>query len=469
MALLMELHNRVFSAIEVNVAVLDADGVILDVSDSWTEFATANGASLDSTAVGVNYLDVCRRSAEWSDARAALAGILSVISGRQPEFRHMYRCDAPGERRVFTMMVKPVPETKGVIVAHHNNTELETTQLLHGHLLDSVRAIVWRAELPGFRTTFASKQATEILGYPVERWTTEPAWWIERIHPDDRDWVLRLTSAAVEERRNHSFEYRMIAADGRVVWLRNIVNVIVEGTQPREVVGVSIDITDRKEVERVREELAGRLLTAQEEERRAIARELHDDIGQSVALLGMTLAGIRQRLGATDAIAELDDVSALVIRVATDLERVAQGLHPSSLQHHGLAGSVRHLCGEFGKRHNAAVECRIVDVPTDLDRSVVVTLYRVSQEALRNIAKHAEARNVTLELSASPREVRLSITDDGSGFDVAAAGKARGLGLASMTERLKLVAGTLEIASQGGQGTRIKATVPLNTIVGPGR
>src|SRR5678816_4408300 len=103
MPLLMELHNQIFSAIEVNVAVLDADGVILDVSDSWTEFATANGASLDATGVGVNYLDVCRRSAEWSDARAALAGIQSVISGRRPEFRHMYRCDAPGERRVFMM------------------------------------------------------------------------------------------------------------------------------------------------------------------------------------------------------------------------------------------------------------------------------------------------------------------------------------------------------------------------------
>ena len=155
MTLLMELQNQIFSAIEVNVAVLDMDGVILDISDSWSEFAIANGASLDSIGVGVNYLDVCRRSAEWSDARTALAGILSVISGRRPEFRHIYRCDAPGERRVFTMIVKPLPsDTKGIIVAHHNNTGMESTQLLHAHLLDSVRAIVWRAEVPGFRTTF---------------------------------------------------------------------------------------------------------------------------------------------------------------------------------------------------------------------------------------------------------------------------------------------------------------------------
>lgn len=115
----------------------------------------------------------------------------------------------------------------------------------------------------------------------------------------------------------------------------------------------------------------------------------------------------------------------------------------------------------FGKRHNTTVECRIGDVPNDLDRSVVVTLYRVSQEALRNIAKHAEAKNVTFELSTSHREIRLSINDDGSGFDVAVARNARGLGLAGMNERLKLVAGTLEIASKVGKGTRIEATVPL--------
>ncbi|HET9272515.1 MAG TPA: PAS domain-containing protein [Vicinamibacterales bacterium] len=458
----MELHNQILSALEVNVAILDMDGVIVDVSDSWTEFAKANGGSLDSIGVGVNYLEVCRRSAECPDARAALAGILSVISGRSPEFRCTYRCDAPDEPRLFIMTVKPLPSgTKGAIVAHHNNTEIESTQLLHGHLLDSVRAIVWRAELPGFRTTFASKQATDILGYPVEQWTSDPTWWIERIHPDDRDSVLRVTSAAVEQRRNHSFEYRMIAADGRVVWLRNIVNVIVEGTRPRELVGVSIDITERKNVERVRDELAGRLLAAQEDERRTIARELHDDIGQSVALLNMTLASIRQRLGVADVSAELGDMSALGIGIAKDLERIAQGLHPSLLEHQGLAGSVRHLCDEFGKRHSAAVECRIGDVPNDLDRSVAITLYRVSQEALRNIFKHAAAKNVTLELSASDREVRLSITDNGSGFDVASAHDARGLGLVSMNERLRLVAGTLEISSTVGEGTRIEATVPL--------
>ena len=458
----MELPNHILSAIGVNVAILDGDGVIVEISDSWTQFALANGASLHAIGVGINYLDVCRRSADVSDARAALVGILSVIDGRSPQFQHAYRCDAPGERRLFVMTVKPLPsDGKGAIVVHHNSTDLESTQLLYGHLLDSIRAIVWRAELPGFRTTFASKQAFDILGYPAEQWTNDPSWWIERIHPDDRDRVLRFTSTAVEERRNHSYEYRMIAADGREVWLRNIVNVLVEGGEPREVVGVSVDVTERKLAERRREELAGRLLTAQEEERRAIARELHDDIGQTVAFLNMAVHKLRRRLDSSDLIEGVDELSKIAMRVANDLGRVARGLHPPLLDHEGLAKLLRQLCAEFDEHHDATVECRVSPVPSDLDRAVVVTLYRVSQEALRNVAKHAGARKVALELTSSRAEVRLSIRDDGAGFDVAAARDAAGLGLVSMAERLKLVGGALDVTSAPGKGTRVEATIPV--------
>jgi len=467
MSVLKELHNHILSAIQVNVAILDADGVIVDVSDSWTEIAAANGGALDAVGVGVNYLDVCRRSVGSADAAAALAGILSVVNGCSPRFRRVYRCDGPNEPRLFSMTVSPNRSgTGGVIVAHHNNSEIETAEALYTSLLDSVHAIVWRADLPGFRTTFASKQAKEILGYPVERWTSEPTWWIEHVHPDDRDWVLRFTSEAVEERRAHSFEYRMIAADARVVWLRNIVNVVVDGATPREVVGVSVDITELKNAERMREQLSGRLLAAQEEERRAIARELHDDIGQSVTLLSFALSNLRKHVGASDLVAELDDVSNLVAKIDKDLARVSHGLHPAFLEHLGLAASVGLLCGEFGGRSGLAVECTIGHVPGDLNTTLVTTMYRVCQEALRNVAKHSEATHVAVELSASPTYIRLSVKDDGVGFDVPVAAHLRGLGLASMNERLKLVGGSLEVTSKLGEGTRIEATLPLSSQYG---
>jgi PAS domain S-box-containing protein len=464
MSVLKEVHNQILSAIQVNVAILDADGVIVDVSDSWNEFAAANGGALGAVGVGVNYLDVCRRSVGSADAAATRAGILSVINGCSPRFRRMYRCDGPNEPRLFSMTVSPIRSgTRGVIVAHHNNSEIETAEALYSSLLDSVQAIVWRADLPGFKTTFASKQAEEILGYPAERWTSEPTWWIEHVHPDDRDWVLRFTSAAVEERRSHTFDYRMIAADARVVWLRNIVNVVVEGTTPREVVGVSIDITERKNAERMRDQFTGQLLAAQEEERRAIARELHDDIGQSVAFLNFALSNLRKRVGVSDVVAELDDLSNLVAKIDKDLARVSHGLHPVFLEHVGLAASVRHLCGELGGRRGLAIECTIGDGPGDLNIALVTTMYRVCQEALRNVAKHSEATHVAVELSASPTHIRLSVNDNGAGFDVAAVGNLRGLGLTSMNERLKLVGGSLEVTSKLGEGTRIEATIPLSS------
>ena len=109
---------------------------------------------------------------------------------------------------------------------------------------------------PAFRTTYVSKQSEDILGYPAKAWTENPDLWKERIHPDDRDWVFKLSSNAVREGRKHTFEYRMITADGRTLWLRNLVTVVVENGEPRELMGVSVDITDRKHSRRSATRLA---------------------------------------------------------------------------------------------------------------------------------------------------------------------------------------------------------------------
>jgi PAS domain S-box-containing protein len=116
-------------------------------------------------------------------------------------------------------------------------------------ILDGAQAILWRAKLPGFQTTFTSKHVERILGFPVQSWLERPSLWIERIHPEDRDWVLRFTQEATEQGQNHEFEYRMIAADGRTLWLRNIVNVMLRGACPTEVIGLSVDITGRKRIQ----------------------------------------------------------------------------------------------------------------------------------------------------------------------------------------------------------------------------
>src|SRR6266404_3090828 len=120
-------------------------------------------------------------------------------------------------------------------------------------LVNSVEGIVWEADVPGFQFTFVSNMAERILGYPVERWLTEPTFWKDHLHPDDRDWALQFAQDGVSCKRDHDFEYRMIAADGRIVWLRNLVTVVESGDRATRARGVMVDITERKQAEQERQ------------------------------------------------------------------------------------------------------------------------------------------------------------------------------------------------------------------------
>ena len=445
----------------MNVAILDHDGVIIDVNQRWIQFGAENGG-LGLAGVGANYLDVCRRSApSCPDAQTVLEGMLAVIRGKNPRFQHSYRCDLPTGPRWFTMTVVPLSPDPGLIVAHQDNTETHQAAESFSSLLHSVRAIIWRADVPGLRTTFVSQQTIEILGFSAEAWTREPDLWLRHIHPDDQEWVTAFTSKAIQECRNHAFEYRMITADGRTVWLRNIVNVVAQNGVAMELVGVSIDITDRRRAEEARDEFARALSDAQENERASIARELHDDLGQSMAMLALKLSALAQRLpDAPELRREIGAVTELADNIASDLHRVSRGLHPSSLDLLGLGPAIRRLCTDFSERVTTAVTCEVQNVPRDLDRAVAMCLYRVAQECLRNVLKHSQSTHVRVQLSCEDGEIRLQITDDGRGFDREAAGRTGGLGLASMEERLRLVGGKFAIVSAPGRGTQVDATVP---------
>jgi PAS domain S-box-containing protein len=116
-------------------------------------------------------------------------------------------------------------------------------------LVNSVEAIVWEANVPSFQFSFISKEAERVLGYPVERWLSEPTFWKDHVHPEDREWALQYCQTATAEKRNHQFEHRMIAANGSVVWLRDLVTVVVEGDRVTRVRGLMVDLTNRKQAE----------------------------------------------------------------------------------------------------------------------------------------------------------------------------------------------------------------------------
>ncbi len=220
----------------------------------------------------------------------------------------------------------------------------------------------------------------------------------------------------------------------------------------------------RKRAESELQRLSGRLISAQEEERSRIARELHDDLNQGLALLAVELEQLEQRLPESegDVAQRLRELQSRTLELSSDVHRLSHQLHPSKLDHLGLVAAARGYCKEVGEQGGIEVDFVHASVPRYLPDDVALCLYRIVQESLRNVVKHSGAAQARVEILGGREEIRLRISDRGQGFEPTTLGKTPGLGLISMRERLRQVDGDLAIQSNPGQGTRIEVRVPLS-------
>jgi signal transduction histidine kinase len=220
------------------------------------------------------------------------------------------------------------------------------------------------------------------------------------------------------------------------------------------------DITDRKLSELALASVSRRLIEAQELERLRISRELHDDIAQRVALLAIELQQLQEEPSeARGRIAELQKQTA---EIAADIQSLSHELHSSKLQFLGLAATTKSFCQEFETQQKVEIDFRTDDLPIALPPDISLCFFRVLQESLRNAAKHSSARHFEVRLWRTSREIHLTVSDSGVGFDNEAAKASRGLGLVSMEERLKMLNGTFSIESRPDHGTTIHARVPFS-------
>jgi signal transduction histidine kinase len=215
------------------------------------------------------------------------------------------------------------------------------------------------------------------------------------------------------------------------------------------------------------ESLSARLLQSQEEERRRIARELHDDFTQRLAALTIDLRTIQLASPGSGSlsVSQPQRLGDVVEQLATDLQQMAHRLHPSILEHVGLEVAVREQLVEFAARTGISTEAMVRDLPNAVPLEQALCLYRVLQESLQNIRKHADAKNVLVRLLKIGRGVGLCVHDDGRGFEQAQCVTNRhSLGLRSMEERVKLHHGTFRIRTQPGNGTEVHVWVPLGDV-----
>jgi PAS domain S-box-containing protein len=257
----------------------------------------------------------------------------------------------------------------------------------------------------------------------------------------------------------------MVRADGTHRW------VTARGEAQRDSTGhiarlrgTVQDITERKLAEEALSSVNGRLIEAQESERARIARDLHDDIGQRLALLVLALQQVRGLLpdsSGGEAPGCLDALQKQTAEIIADVQALSHELHPPRLLHLGVVAAMRGFCGEFSGQKSAEIDFRYENVPASVPPDVSLCLFRVLQEALHNAVRHSRVRRFDVHLRGTGDAIDLTVRDEGVGFDVDAANRGLGLGLTSMKERLKLVGGELFIESQSTRGTTVLARAPL--------
>lgn len=327
-------------------------------------------------------------------------------------------------------------------------------------LLNVTHVFLWEADFPTGAFSFVSEQAVNILGYPIEDWY-QPDFWPAHLHPEDRKRTLATWTEYSNTRDDYELEFRMIAKDSRVVWLHTLATVIREDGEPKTILGCSIDVTEGKEFEAVLKDLSSRLINAQEEERRRVARELHDDLNQRMAILSIELEQLAKTKRPELLNRRLQSVQAKAQEISADIHQLSYKLHPSKLDHLGLAAAVKGLCQELSSRGGLQVEFEQKGFPANLPEEVTLCVYRIAQEALRNCVKHSGAQTAVVRLQNTGEEIHLTVADTGRGFDVDSHAMKKGLGFTSMHDRLRIVGGKMRIRANPRFGTHIEVSVPV--------
>jgi signal transduction histidine kinase len=293
------------------------------------------------------------------------------------------------------------------------------------------------------------------------------ATWRAAAKAGDRDAVVALEGVqAVYDGKMKFFETEYQRESGSGV-RSFLISVTPLRTSTKGVVISQEDITLRKRHEQAIRELSGRLINAQEQERSRIARELHDDINQQVAMLAIELQQLKtsQPGDLAQRNEGIDAIWRKTHSLSKDIQRLSHQLHSSKLDHLGIVAALRGLCNEVAAQSGIEVNFQFQQVPV-LDSDVSLSLFRVAQESLHNITKHAQARKVQVELLGNDNLVVLRVTDDGIGFDLGASEHKAGLGMISMKERIRSVGGEISFSSTSAVGTRVETIIPVSREVG---
>jgi PAS domain S-box-containing protein len=371
------------------------------------------------------------------------------------------------------MRVTPLKATTGGAVISFNDItdrklaeeKLRESEERFRIMADTAPVMVWRSGTD-MLYDFFNKPWLEFTGRSTEQEVKNG--WSEGIHPEDVKYSLDTYVSSFKTRKSFTIEYRLRRVDGEYRWVlhKGIPRYSPKG-EFAGYIGSCIDITERKLVEQEREELAGRLIDAQEQERSRLARELHDDFNQRLAVLAIDLERCAEIMSHSPAKASerMLELWNRASEIGADLHTLSHQLHSSTLQSLGLILGVEAFCDEFSQQQGIQVDLAHENIPRSVPPDVALCLFRVVQEGLRNVKKHSGSSRAEVRLEGSDDAIHLSLFDRGAGFDRRDPSTHAGLGMRSMEERLRLMGGRFEVQSSPMKGTRIDVWVPLKPAI----
>lgn len=324
---------------------------------------------------------------------------------------------------------------------------------------------------------YVSPSCERITGYTAQEFMDNPGLLKDIIIDEDKEIWKQHRSEAFSDLRLLEIQFRIQTKSGEICWIEHACQPVAD--EQGEFLGFRAsnrDITERKLAEKSLRDseaalkkshenlrfLAGRLLTVQEEERRRLAREMHDDLSQRLAVLAIEAGKLEQQIGSTSSTSDrLKQIKEQLVKVSADVHDISRQLHPSIIDDLGLVDAMKSECSSFSKREDIFVRFDSKNIPSRVPNDTAICIYRVLQESLRNITRHAETDEAEVTFIGDDNELVLYVKDYGVGFEPEKTRNKAGLGLASMKERVRLIQGKIMIKSETGKGTTIEVRIPL--------
>lgn len=358
-------------------------------------------------------------------------------------------------------------------------TQVHQAEAKYRTLVEQIPMVTYTAPLDkALGTLYISPQIESILGYSPKEWLADPGLWVKLLHPEDRDRVLSESQRDLLGSNGGVFrsEYRILTRKNDVLWLRDEATAVRNGLdEPEFLQGIMVDVTDQKRFEeqlkssheRMRE-LAAHIEGVREEERTRIAREIHDELGQALTGIKIDLAWMNKKLQIHDRATQTDlllkRITAMKDTIDTTVQvvrKISAELRPGILDGFGLPAAIEWQASEFQDR--TGIQCQLSAIPEDLDleERPSSAIFRIFQELLTNIVRHANASRVSISLRKRRGMLILEVQDNGRGISENEKFKANSFGLLGVRERVVLLGGKFSIKGVQGQGTTVTIRIPL--------